>query len=200
MSIDPRDLFISLNPLGLDEQDLEKDTTGFTDNRTHGDYLVFLAGYKAGAVDGGKRECQRHRPINAEGGTPDNNIHPEREGSPAGLTDVLPIAAVEGDQLVIRIATDCLLHAVTCSSQWPANEAGSPVDRNERLNSKVATSPTEPDLLTPEQAAQLLGLSVKTLATWRSTGKHALPFTRCGARIRYQRTELVAWLAGRGVR
>ncbi|AFK70858.1 helix-turn-helix domain-containing protein [Pseudomonas putida] len=62
------------------------------------------------------------------------------------------------------------------------------------------TSPTALDLLTPEQASQLLGLSVKTLATWRSTGKHALPFTRCGARIRYQRTELVAWLTGRSVR
>jgi len=70
MNIDPRDLFISLNPPGLDEQDLKKDSTGFADNRTHGDYLVFLAGYKAGAVDGEKRECQRHRPINAEGCKP----------------------------------------------------------------------------------------------------------------------------------
>ncbi|MDG9875610.1 helix-turn-helix domain-containing protein [Pseudomonas juntendi] len=65
-----------------------------------------------------------------------------------------------------------------------------------QLNRTVTTvSPA--DLLTPEQAAQLLGLSVKTLATWRSTGRHALPFIRCGARIRYQRTELFAWLADR---
>ena len=65
-----------------------------------------------------------------------------------------------------------------------------------QLNRTVTTvSPA--DLLSPEQAAQLLGLSVKTLATWRSTGRHALPFIRCGARIRYQRTELVAWLADR---
>lgn len=71
MSIDPRDLFVRLNPLGLDERDLEKDSTGFTDNRTHGDYLVFLAGYKAGTVDGEERECQRHRPINAEGYKPE---------------------------------------------------------------------------------------------------------------------------------
>lgn len=52
-------------------------------------------------------------------------------------------------------------------------------------------------LLTPEQAATVLGLSVKTLATWRSTGRHALPFIRCGARIRYQRADLDAWLADR---
>lgn len=53
------------------------------------------------------------------------------------------------------------------------------------------------DLLTPEQAAQLLGLSLKTLATWRSTGRHALPFIRCGARIRYRRSDLAAWLCAR---
>lgn len=52
-------------------------------------------------------------------------------------------------------------------------------------------------LLTPEQAAQMLGLSVKTLATWRSTGRHALPFIRCGARIRYRRSDLAAWLQTR---
>lgn len=49
----------------------------------------------------------------------------------AELTDVLPTAAVEGNQLVIRITTECLLHAVTCSSQWPVNEAGSPISIND---------------------------------------------------------------------
>ena len=53
------------------------------------------------------------------------------------------------------------------------------------------------DLLTPEQAAMALGLSSKTLATWRSTGRHALPFIRCGSRIRYQRSKLVNWLSTR---
>lgn len=53
------------------------------------------------------------------------------------------------------------------------------------------------DLLTPEQAAMALGLSTKTLATWRSTGRHALPFIRCGSRIRYQRSKLVNWLSSR---
>lgn len=76
MSIDPRDLFASLNPLGLDERELTKDSTGFADMRTHGDYLVFLAGYKAGTVDGERHECQRHHSVNAEGGTPDNNLLP----------------------------------------------------------------------------------------------------------------------------
>lgn len=51
--------------------------------------------------------------------------------------------------------------------------------------------------LTPAQAAQVLGLSAKTLATWRSTGRHALPYIRVGARIRYRRSALDAWLADR---
>ncbi|WP_060495464.1 hypothetical protein [Pseudomonas sp. GTC 16482] len=43
---DPRDVFIRLNPLGLGEEELRKDSTGFEDPRTHGDYLLFLAGYR----------------------------------------------------------------------------------------------------------------------------------------------------------
>ncbi|MCO7526336.1 hypothetical protein NJH54_17725 [Pseudomonas asiatica] len=42
----PRDVFIRLNPLGLGEAELRKDTTGFEDQRTHSDYLLFLAGYR----------------------------------------------------------------------------------------------------------------------------------------------------------
>jgi excisionase family DNA binding protein len=62
----------------------------------------------------------------------------------------------------------------------------------------VAVATLNPaDLLTPEQAAQVLGLSVKTLATWRSTGRHSLPFIRCGARIRYRPAALNAWLSAR---
>ncbi|WP_412481369.1 hypothetical protein [Pseudomonas asiatica] len=43
---DPRDVFIRLNPLGLGEEELRKDSTGFEDQRTHSDYLLFLAGYR----------------------------------------------------------------------------------------------------------------------------------------------------------
>ena len=50
------------------------------------------------------------------------------------------------------------------------------------------------DLLTPQQAAEVLGLSVKTLATWRSTGRNALPYIRVGARIRYSVADLEDWL------
>lgn len=53
------------------------------------------------------------------------------------------------------------------------------------------------DLFTPEEAATYLGCSSKTLATWRSTGRHALPFIKVGARVRYRRQDLDQWLASR---
>lgn len=46
--VDPRDLFIAANPVGASEAELEKGpVSGFVDDRTHGDYLLFLAGYQA---------------------------------------------------------------------------------------------------------------------------------------------------------
>lgn len=45
----------------------------------------------------------------------------------AELTNVLPTVAVEGDQLVIRITTECLLHAVTCAPEWPVDYKGDPI-------------------------------------------------------------------------
>lgn len=48
VSVDPRDLFIAANPIGASEAELEKGpVSGFVDDRTHGDYLIFLAGFRA---------------------------------------------------------------------------------------------------------------------------------------------------------
>lgn len=47
--VDPRDLFIAVNPIGASEAELEKGpVSGFVDDRTHGDYLIFRAGLQAG--------------------------------------------------------------------------------------------------------------------------------------------------------
>lgn len=45
----------------------------------------------------------------------------------AELTDALPTVAVEGEQLVIRITIECLLHAVTCAPEWPVDYRGAPI-------------------------------------------------------------------------
>ena len=56
-----------------------------------------------------------------------NRIPPPTAERTADLTDALPTVAVEGDQLVIRITTECLLHAVTCAPEWPVDYRGEPV-------------------------------------------------------------------------
>ncbi|WP_434701508.1 Arc family DNA-binding protein [Pseudomonas sp. D1-36] len=43
---DPRDLFIAANPVGATDDELTKGRSGFVDERTHADYLIFLAGYR----------------------------------------------------------------------------------------------------------------------------------------------------------
>lgn len=49
--VDPRDLFIAANPIGASEADLEKGpVSGFVDDRTHADYMIFLAGFNAAQV------------------------------------------------------------------------------------------------------------------------------------------------------
>ncbi len=50
------------------------------------------------------------------------------------------------------------------------------------------------DLLTPEQVATALGLSHRTLAAWRSSGRNPLPYLKIGGRVRYRRSDVTAWL------
>ena len=53
------------------------------------------------------------------------------------------------------------------------------------------------DLLSEQEAADLLTCSPGTLSVWRSTGRYNLPFLKIGRMVRYRRTDLVAWLEKR---
>lgn len=56
----------------------------------------------------------------------------------------------------------------------------------------VAPAPRE--YLSPQQAAELLGLHVDTLARWRCRGKGPA-WSRCGTRaVRYRRVDVDAWV------
>ncbi|MNR17040.1 Helix-turn-helix domain protein [compost metagenome] len=62
----------------------------------------------------------------------------------------------------------------------------------------AAGLPLKPsELLTTEQVATILGLSTRTLATWRSSGRNPLPYIKVGSRVRYQRQDVMAWLESR---
>jgi len=54
-------------------------------------------------------------------------------------------------------------------------------------------------LMTPHEAADLLGIEVQTLATWRCTGRYELPFVRVGRAIRYRRADVLAWIESQTV-
>ncbi len=45
--LDPRNVFAKLNPIGATADELEQGRNGFVDERTHADYLIFLAGFQA---------------------------------------------------------------------------------------------------------------------------------------------------------
>lgn len=54
-----------------------------------------------------------------------------------------------------------------------------------------------PTLLTPEQAAERMGLRPQTLAVWRTTGRYGLPYVRVGRLIRYKPEDIDTFLDGR---
>jgi len=58
------------------------------------------------------------------------------------------------------------------------------------------TSParTASDRLTPPEAAAYLGVKPSSLATWRCTRVHRIPFIKIGRLIYYRRRDLDRWL------
>lgn len=43
-----------------------------------------------------------------------------------------------------------------------------------------------PELLSPQAVSGVLGVTVETLAIWRSTGRYRLPFVKVGRKVMYR--------------
>jgi len=56
---------------------------------------------------------------------------------------------------------------------------------------------TAAKLLSPSEAAEVLGVKEQTLAIWRCTGRYDLPFIRAGRKIKYRLADLEHWLERR---
>ncbi|MCB1807986.1 MAG: helix-turn-helix domain-containing protein [Candidatus Competibacteraceae bacterium] len=54
-----------------------------------------------------------------------------------------------------------------------------------------------PELLTPTETAQALGVQPSTLAIWRTTGRYNLPFVKSGRGVRYKKTDVMDFLERR---
>lgn len=56
-----------------------------------------------------------------------------------------------------------------------------------------------PDLLSPRDVADRLGVSEQTLANWRSVHRYDLPFIKVGATVRYDSRDIAAFIESRRV-
>ncbi len=52
-------------------------------------------------------------------------------------------------------------------------------------------------LLTPDQAAEILGVTTHTLAVWRSTGRYNLPYVKAGRLVRYREPDVQRFIEKR---
>lgn len=52
-------------------------------------------------------------------------------------------------------------------------------------------------LLTPAQTAEILGVTVPTLATWRCTKRYPLPWVKSGRLVRYREADVLKFIAAR---
>jgi hypothetical protein len=46
------------------------------------------------------------------------------------------------------------------------------------------------NLLTPIQTAEILGVTIGTLAVWRCTARYPLPFVKIGRRVKYRQNDV----------
>jgi excisionase family DNA binding protein len=53
------------------------------------------------------------------------------------------------------------------------------------------------ELLSSQQAAALINVTSGTLSVWRSTGRYGIPFIKIGRKVRYRKSDLIAWLDSR---
>ena len=53
------------------------------------------------------------------------------------------------------------------------------------------------NLLTPQQVSNILGISVGTLAVWRTTKRYNLPYVKAGRLIRYRMEDVQAFIESR---
>lgn len=53
------------------------------------------------------------------------------------------------------------------------------------------------ELLSPDQAAATIDVTSGTLSVWRSTGRYGIPFIKIGRKVRYRKSDLLAWLESR---
>lgn len=55
------------------------------------------------------------------------------------------------------------------------------------------------NLLSPAEAAAILGVTVGTLSVWRSTGRYKLPFCKIGRTVKYRPEDIEEYIKRQAV-
>ncbi len=63
--------------------------------------------------------------------------------------------------------------------------------------SAILRNPSSDPLLTPTETSNYIGVTEKTLAVWRCTGRYAIPFIKVGRLVKYRKSALDAFLDSR---
>ena len=63
----------------------------------------------------------------------------------------------------------------------------------------MATAILSPSLLTPEQAAGILGVTAGTLNVWCATRRYPLPFVKVGRKVMYRDQDISRFVESRTV-
>jgi excisionase family DNA binding protein len=66
-----------------------------------------------------------------------------------------------------------------------------------RISANAERSVETTKLLSPEQVADLLGVSKQTLAVWRCEQRYPLAYVKVGSRVRYRSTDVDRFLTSR---
>lgn len=58
-------------------------------------------------------------------------------------------------------------------------------------------STSKPQLLPPEEVSKILGVTLGTLAVWRSTKRYALGYVKIGGKVRYHLSDICNFVESR---
>lgn len=109
-----------------------------------------------------------------------------------------PPNASESIQIAVTIAldepaVDLLAKRIARAVMELAQQSG----QFQQQRTSTQTDSDVPQMLSRAQAAVYLNVKPQTLSMWACTGRHSLPFIRCGRLTRYRRSDLDAWIQGR---
>ncbi len=66
-----------------------------------------------------------------------------------------------------------------------------------QAQSEVIKNQNTDPLFTPQQTSEYLGVSHDTLSVWRCEKRYNIPYLKVGRLVKYRKSDLDAWLAGR---